>query len=69
MYVFEEYLRKHLIIKTKMFSFEGILVDHEIKDDIPCHWEEPLFCCLISTRDGMIEIPDKDIMDIQVETL
>lgn len=69
MYQFDEYLGKHVIITTKNAVFEGILLDCEVKDDIPYHCEEPLFCCVLSTAYGIIEIPEKDVMDMQADGL
>ena len=66
MYDFDEYLNKHVIITTDKAVFDGLIVGHTCKDDIPYHPDEPLFCCLLSTSDGYVEIPDKDILNISL---
>ena len=66
MYVFDEYLDKHVVIITRDFSFEGILVEHNYHDEIHLFSYGHYMHCLLSTSDGIIEIPDKDILKIQI---
>ena len=54
MYAFEEFLNRHVILVTKTCSLTGIMIEHA-GEGHKAHW-------LISTTQGTIEIPDKDIM-------
>ncbi len=64
MYAFDEFLEKHVILTTAQAVIDGLLVEHKGKDDIPYHTDEPLFCCILSTSCGFVEILDKDILDV-----
>jgi len=66
MYLFEEYLNKAVILYTRTFKFKGVLIEHNGNEEYPLisgHYSH----CLLSTSDGIIEIPDKDIVGIFCE--
>lgn len=66
MYIFEDYLNKNVILYTRTSKFKGILIEYNGNEEylITCgHYAH----CLLSTSDGIIEIPDKDIIGIFCE--
>jgi len=65
MFYFDEYLGKRVIINTHTATFEGVLVEHEYHDRIHLFSHGHYLHCLISTSEGIIEIPDEEIQTIQ----
>ena len=65
MYDFDEFLEKHVIITIGAKEFEGILIEHNYKNEESLKSLGHFAHCLLSTADGIIEIPDKDILNIQ----
>jgi len=65
MYDFDEFLEKHVIITTGTGEFEGILIEHNYTNEESLKSWGHFTHCLLPTADGIIEIPDKDILNIQ----
>lgn len=63
MYVFEEFINQYVLISTKTAEFKGILVEHDGNEEHLMSWGHYAHC-LLSTEGGIIEIPDKDILEI-----
>ena len=63
MYAFDEYLNRHVLISTKTGDFKGILIEHDGNEESLLSWGH-FAHCLLSTLEGIIEIPDKDILCI-----
>lgn len=63
MYLFEDYLNKTVILYTRTCKFKGILIEHNGNEEYLNTWGHYAHC-LLSTSDGIIEIPDKDIIGI-----
>ena len=64
MYWFEWFLGRNVVVTTKNAEFRGMLVEHDSNEEVLISWGRFAYC-LLSTSDGMIEIPDKDIMSIE----
>lgn len=65
MYLFDEYLGKRVVINTCTGTFKGTLIDHDYHDSIHLFSYGHYPRCLLSTSEGIIEIPDEDIQTIQ----
>ena len=57
-------LGRNVVVTTKSAEFRGILVEHDSNEEVLMSWGHFGYC-LLSTSDGMIEIPNKDIMSIE----
>ena len=65
MFSFDDYLEKHVIVTTGTGKFKGILIEHNYKDEEYLKSWGHFAHCLLSTADGIIEIPDKDVLSIR----
>ena len=65
MFSFDDFLEKHVVVTTGTGTFKGILIEHNYKNEESLKSWGQFAHCLLSTADGIIEIPDKDILSIQ----
>ncbi len=65
MFSFDDFLEKYVVITTETGKFKGILIEHNYTNYESMKLWGHFTHCLLSTADGIIEIPDKDILNIQ----